>query len=139
MKKEIVDMNLEKIKLLIKEHAWDARITGINCNYFADEVEICHESSEDSVDVVYKFTGCYRVIFEHVKNYDKGGPMKEITLAELFYALQSIEVSSVSENNINFYTCKIDMFPMNVEIWCKDIEVFKNLYSINCTHRRNLL
>ena len=125
--------NLEKIRKLITEYAWDAKINQLNCNHFANQIEVCHDDGKDDrLDIVYSFINCYKVVFEHIKFFDtdlkKNGEIiktKELNVGQIPCHLQEIHVSTTTENNINFYTCKIDMFPMNVEIWCKDIEVFK--------------
>jgi len=103
-------------------HYWDAMVSYLNCNYFADDIDLAF--NDEDLEVVYKFTGCYRSVFDHVKIYDKLRPVKEMTLPQLPYFLQSIEVGSVMEDEITFYTCKINMFPLYLEIWCKNIEVY---------------
>ena len=118
-------MDAEKIQKQMEDfHYWDSRVTQLECSYTADEIELSYDN-EDNGDVVYKFLGCYRAYFDHVKNYDKLRPVKEMTRGQIPYFLQDIEISTITEDGTNFYTCKINMFPMNVEIWCKDIEVFK--------------
>jgi len=118
-------MNPKKIQKIMEDfHYWDARVIKFECKYLADEIELTHENEEFS-NIVYKFIGCYKTYFDHVKNYDKRMPAKEMTRAQIPYFLQDIEVSITEEEGVNFYVCKIDMFPMDVEIWCKDIEVFK--------------
>jgi len=104
-------------------HYWDARVHSLDCNYFADEVEISFYEEEDR-KVIYKFTGCYKSVFDHVKAYDKLRPAREMTRPQIPYSLQDIEVGSIAEDSINFYTCKINMFPLYLEIWCKNIEVY---------------
>jgi len=103
---------------------WDTGVSKLETNYLADEVEIRHED-EETTEIVYKFTGCYRVYFDHVKGYSKGRPVKEMTRGQIPYFMQDVDVSTIIEDEVEFYVCKIDMFPMEVEIWCKDIEVFK--------------
>jgi len=102
-------------------HYWDARVSSVNCNYFADEVDIAFSDGE--AEVIYKFTGCYKSIFDHVKKYDKLRPVREMTLPQIPYSLQDIEVGSIVEDGVSFYTCKVNMFPLYLDIWCKNIEV----------------
>ncbi|MCL2841013.1 MAG: hypothetical protein FWE05_09610 [Defluviitaleaceae bacterium] len=103
---------------------WDARVDFLNCNYFADEIELSF--SIDDLKVIYRFIGCYKSLFDHVKGYDKLKPVREMTIPQLPYFLQDIEINEVIEDNIIFYTCKINMFPLNLEIWCKDIETYSS-------------
>jgi len=102
-------------------HYWDARVSSVNCNYFADEIEIAFSDGE--AEIIYKFIGCYKSIFDHVKAYDKQRPVREMTLSQIPYFLQDIEVGSIVEDEVNLYTCKINMFPLYLEVWCKDIDV----------------
>lgn len=37
------------------------------------------------------------------------------------YFMQNIEISRVLEDGVDFYLCKIEMFPLTVEIMCKEI------------------
>ena len=119
-------MDTKKIQKLIDDfYYWDYPVDRLDCNYFADEVELSYTDDEDNKDVVYHFKGCYKVIFDHIKGYAKIKPVKEMTRGQISCFLQDVEVSITTEDDIDFYICKINMFPMNVEIWCKDIEVFK--------------
>ncbi|KQL34427.1 hypothetical protein [Psychrobacillus sp. FJAT-21963] len=110
----------EKIDSL---HYWDARVVSLECNYFADEVTIEYEDS--FVNVVYKFNGCYKTEFEHDIGHEKDVPVKELTRLQIPYFLHNVDVGSVIFDGIELYICKISMSPMNIEIWCKDIQVQK--------------
>ena len=115
-------MSIREIQELIDSfHYWDARATRLNCNYFVDEIELLYEY-EDS-NVVYKFIGCYKSIFNHDKKYDKLFPVKKMSMSQIPYFLQNVEVGEKVEDGVKFYTCKINMFPLDVEIWCKDIKI----------------
>lgn len=100
---------------------WDARVRYLDCNYLADEIVLAYEF--DELDVVYSFIGCYKSVFDHVKNYDKLRPVKDMTIPQIPYFMQNVEVGNVLEEGVHFFTCKINMFPLYVEIWCKDIEI----------------
>jgi len=115
-------MNRDEMQSKIESyHFWDARVLYLNCCHFADEIELAFY--DDNKEVVYNFLGCYKSLFNHVVNYDKLRPTKEMTVAQVPYFIQEINVDMVVEDSISFYVCKIDMFPLNLEIWCKDIKV----------------
>jgi len=126
-------MDIKKLQGLIDEYYyWDLRVKDLECNYFADEIKLIYDDSE-GCDIIYDFTGCYKSIFDHVKNYDKLRPVKEMVTGQIPYFLQDVEVSEVIEEGIAFCVCKINMFPLYVEIWCKDIKIHKE---INHTHEK---
>ena len=101
----------------------DARVSRLECRSFADEIELAYES--EGQEIVYEFLGCYKSEFDHVKDYDKLRPVKYMSLSQIPYFLQDVEIGTQIENDATFYTCKINMFPLYVEIWCKDIFVIK--------------
>ena len=103
---------------------WDAWVSRLECRYFADEIELAHEY-DDNDEIVYEFSGCYKSEFDHVKNYDKLKPVKDMTPPQMPYYLQNVEIGMQVDGDITFYTCKINMFPLYLEIWCKDISVTK--------------
>ena len=117
-------MPVSEIQELVNSfHYWDARVTHLNCNYFADEIELIY--TNEDVDILYRFTGCYKSLFDHAKAYDKIRPVKEMSISQIPYFLQDVKIGQIEEGDIVFYTCKINMFPLELEIWCKDIEVIK--------------
>ena len=118
-------MFVKQIQELIESfHYGDARITQLDCNYFADEVELVYEH-DDNFNVIYKFTGCYKAVFDHVKAYDKFCPAKDMTIPQIPYFMQDVKIGEIEQDGIKFYTCNINMFPLYLEIWCKDIQVTK--------------
>jgi hypothetical protein len=118
-------MPVEEIQKLIDEYYyWDMRIVRLECNYFADDIELVYDDSEGFY-VIYRFNGCYRSNFDHVKNYDKFCPVREMSIAQLSYFLQDVKIGEIEENGVHFYTCKINMFPLYLEIWCKDIQIVR--------------
>ena len=118
-------MSVKEIQALIDEYYyWDMRVLRLNCNYFADEIELIYDDCEGSY-VIYKFLGCYESHFDHVKTYDKLRPAKEMTIPQIPYSLQDVKVGEKTVEGIGFYTCNINMFPLEVEIWCKDIKITK--------------
>ena len=122
----VTNMTREEMQSKIDSyHFWDARVLYLNCNHFADEIELAF--SEENTKVIYKFVGCYRSVFDHVISYDKLRPTKEMTIAQIPYFIQEIGVDVVVKDCINFYVCKINMFPLSLEVWCKDIEVISSV------------
>ena len=117
-------MSVNKIQELVNSfHYWDSRVTHLNCNYFADEIELAYKC--DEADILYRFVGCYKSLFNHVKAYDKVRPVKEMSISQTPYFLQGVEIGETEEEGVTFYTCRINMFPLDIDIWCKDIEVLK--------------
>ena len=115
-------MLVKEIQKLVDDlHYWDARVTQLNCNYFADEIEISYKYGNNNV--FYRFLGCYKSNFNHVKDYDKLKPIRKMDITQLPYFLQDVEINETSEAGITFYTCRINMFPLDLEIWCKDIKI----------------
>ena len=117
----------EILKTMEELHYWDTRIKTLSCNHFADEIEIIYDfhSDEENYAVKYQFLGCYKSSFEHLMNDDKCMPVKDMTPAQIPYYLQQIDLDEKFVDNVKFYRCKINMFPMDIEIWCKDIIVTK--------------
>jgi hypothetical protein len=118
-------MKVNEIQALIDEYYyWDLRVKSLECNYFADEIKLIYDDSEGN-DVTYNFIGCYKSVFDHVKNYDKFKPVQEMVIGQIPYFLQDVEVSEIVEEEIHFFTCKINMFPLYLDIWCKDIKILR--------------
>jgi hypothetical protein len=119
-------MSVKEMQELVDSyHYWDARVLYFNCNHFADEVELGYKYGE-SVYINYSFLGCYKSVFDHVKGYDKLRPAKEMTLPQIPYFFQDVKIGETKEDGVYFYTCKINMFPLYLEIWCKDIQITKS-------------
>ena len=102
---------------------WDAKVSRLECKYFSDEIELAYEHNND--EIIYGFFGCYKSEFNHVKDYDKLRPVRDMTYPQMPYHLHNVEVGKQTENGINFYTFKINMFPLYLEIWCKNIVIKK--------------
>lgn len=118
-------MSVNKIQALIDEYYyWDFPVTSLECNYFADEIKLVYDDEKGN-DVAYHFLGCYKSTFDHVKNYDKLRPVSEMTSPQIPYFMQDVEVSEITEDERHFLVCKIDMFPLFVEIWCRDMSVLQ--------------
>jgi len=115
-------LNAQEIQQKIDSlHYWDAWVLSLLCDHFADEVTLVYEDSEGNV--TYKFNVCYKTIFEHSISYEKEVPINNLTRAQMPYFLHDVAVEEVELEGRKFYSCKITMPPMTLEVWCKDIEV----------------
>ncbi len=111
-------MNSLEIQKIINETNYiDARVTKLNCDYFADEVTISFE--DDDAEKILLFCECYKVHFNHTEQYKKQKPLKFCGIPQISYFIQDIEVNEVDE----LYEIKINMHPMDIEIKCKSITV----------------
>jgi len=110
--------------LIDKYEYWDARASKVECNHFADEITIAYEYEKGHF-VQYRFTGCYRSVFDHAKNYPKSGPAKDMTTGQIPCFFQDVKVSETTEEGQHFFVCNIDMFPLYIEIWSQDIQVYE--------------
>ena len=110
--------SIEIQKEINKTNYIDARVTKMECNYFADEVNISFDNDEKETNII--FTGCYEVNFKHIKEYAKEKPIKNYTIQQIPYFLQNIDVKEKDD----YYTIKINMYPLYVDIQCKDISIF---------------
>jgi hypothetical protein len=118
-------MNFNEIQNIIDAYDyWDSAVKKLECSYFADEVVLMYDSDEEHC-VTYNFFGCYKSIFDHVKGYDKRIPVKSMEQRQLPYFLQNVKISETELNETHFFVCRINMFPLELEIWCKDIQVTK--------------
>lgn len=118
-------MNAQKIQKLIDEYYyWDSRALELECNYFSDEVILVYEDTKEK-GIKYEFLECYRTLIDHDKTYDKLRKVKDMSFGQIPYFLQDVTVGEVFEGGNTFYTCKINMWPLNVEVWCKKINVYK--------------
>lgn len=110
-------MNSSEIQKTINETNYiDARVTKVNCDYFADEVII---SFENEKDVNILFSGCYKVHFNHIEQYKKAKPLKLYNIPQIPYFIEDIEIKQAQE----LYEIKINMHPLYIEIKCKSITV----------------
>lgn len=118
-------MDAKKIQQIIdSNHYQDSRILKLNANYMFDEVELVHEDTKEESVLLY-FSGCYKVHFDHDNNYDKLKSMKEMSTSQHLYFIQNIKIGEIMVNRNPFYTCKIESWPLDFEIWFKDISISK--------------
>ena len=97
----------------------DARVDRVEANYFADEVFLEYEN------IWYLFSGCYDVHFDHVKSYDKMRPVREMNRAHVPYFLQKVNIEKKTEAGEDFLFCKIEAFPMDIKIMCKEMQILR--------------
>jgi hypothetical protein len=102
-------------------HYWDARVLNLSCNYFGDELSLVYEDPDG--DVIYKFTGCYKIIYTHALEYDKEKPVSEYTKTQIPYFLQDVELEEAEHLGIKYIKCQISLPPLELEILCENIEV----------------
>lgn len=120
---ELIGLKAQDLQNQINElDYWDRRVVNLICNHFADEVIIEYDF-EDGQVVNYTFAGCYKANFDHCLTYDKPIPSKQLTYGQIPYFLQEVVVDETEQEKISFYRCKINMFPLYLEIWCKEITV----------------
>ena len=115
-------MNYKKIQELINNtDYWDSRVEQLECNYFSDRVKLSFKDGDSLVMI--EFEGCYKVVFDHVKSYEKNMAVKHMDFAQIPYFLTNINIKETCEENVDFFVCNITMFPLYVEIWCKEIKI----------------
>jgi hypothetical protein len=102
---------------------WDAPVLKVECGYFADEVTIVY--GDENGNVEYTFRGCYKCVFDHVKEYNKVMRVRDMTYPQIPYFMQDVKVSKSVDDMAQLLVCKINMFPLYIEIWCKDIGVIR--------------
>lgn len=118
-------MSFKDIQKLIDDtDYWDARVESLECNYFSDEITLTFKDSECLI--TYKFKECYRVVFDHIKTYPKGMPVKDMLYAQRPYFLSEVTVGERHDQGTDFLECKIKMFPLDVDIWCKDVAIYQD-------------
>ena len=100
---------------------WDERVMSLECTCFSDEVILTFVNSKGKVQLC--FEQCYSVFFDHEKQYNKNIAVKKMTLLQIPYFLQNIEVTEFCDNGETFFKCTIKMFPLDVRILCKNIVV----------------
>lgn len=119
-------MTTQEIQELIDGyHYEDAEVKAVECNYFADEVHVCYDDENGNL-ISYHFLGCYKSIFDHVKEYDKFIPVRSMIQPQIPYFLQSVQIDETTDENCHFWICRINMWPLQIEIWCKDICIEKS-------------
>ena len=107
---------------LEKSHYWDARVLSLDAQYFGDEVTIVFEDSDGNIKL--SFTGCSKITVT-TNPEDRISPIRKLTIPQIPYFIQDIEVEDILVNNHNLLSCKILMPPMNIEVNCNLINIAK--------------
>ena len=125
---EVINLNKNLVQKTINDlHYWDAAVKNVECNYFADEVTLVQDDEDG--DVTYKFFNCYKVHFNHYMGYEKDKHTKELSFAQIPYFLQDVQVDEIMQEQ-KLYSCKLLLPPLEIIIWCKDIQITKQEKSI---------
>lgn len=112
MKAKQIQAQLEKL------HYWDARVLRFDVQNFCDELTIVFEDSDRNIKLL--FTGCFKIMF-YTNPEDRRNPIKELTISQIPYFIQDIELNDILVNGHNLLNCKILMPPINIEINCSSI------------------
>ncbi len=111
----------ELIKQIEDSYYWDARVKALDCNYFGDEVKLIFE--DEKKDIVFYFTGCYQVKIDHVYEYPKEIPSKELKITQIPYFMQDVEVNEIIVKDNMYYGFEINIYPIQVHIVCKNFNI----------------
>jgi hypothetical protein len=118
---------MESSKQLLKKiedmHYWDARVISLTTDYFGDELVLIYEDTDG--DVVYKFSNCYQVKYNHALDYEKEKPIRDFQKAQLPYFLQNVELAEFLHKGTKYLKCQISMPPLELEIISKELLIFK--------------
>ena len=121
MRKAGIDM-LDEIKKEIEDsYYWDAWVKALDCKYWGDEVTLVFD--DDDADITYHFTECYRVEIAHDPQYPKDIPSKNLTLPQVPYFLQDVEVEEIEMDKTKYLRFRINMFPINLLVMCKKFSI----------------
>ncbi len=109
-------------EMIDKTDYWDVKILDMKASYFGDVIEIYIDDDEETCWKV-SFLSCYKVSYETDANWRTIMHVKDMKKPQLGYYGQDI---SVSRSEIeNFYTVKLDLSIMEMQIECRDIQVDK--------------
>ena len=109
-------------EMIDKTDYWDVEILDMKASYFGDVIEIYIDDDEETCWKV-SFLSCYKVSYETDANWRTIMHVKDMKKPQLGYYGQDI---SVSRSEIeNFYTVKLDLSIMEMQIECRDIQIDK--------------
>ena len=111
------------IKQIENSDYWDSRVRALDCNYFGDEVKLVFEDGNGEKNIMYHFEECYKVKIEHFFEYQKYLPSKKLERGQIPYFLQDVELNEITENDIQYMEFKINMFPIELYIVCKQFNI----------------
>jgi len=107
---------------LEKLHYWDARVLSFDVKYFGDEATLIFEDSDENIKVL--FAGCYNIRVT-TNPQDRRNPIKELTIPQIPYFIQAIQVGDIRTDDLDLLSCKILMPPMAIEVNCNLINIEK--------------
>jgi len=67
--------------------------------------------------------GCYKVKIEHPVEMPKSMPSKDLKIPQIPYFMQDVEVNEITLGDKKLLEFKIDMFPIELYIVCKDFKI----------------
>lgn len=111
----------EIIKKIEESNYWDARIKTLECNYFGDEVKLAFEDNER--DIVYHFEECYKINIDHLFEYPKNIPSRELNDAQIPYFMQDVELNEITIEDKNYMEFRINMHPIKLYVICKKFNI----------------
>ncbi len=120
-------LKIEEIKKRMERYNYsDSRILSLNISNFSHEVKLVHE--DDDGDVIYIFSRCYKVDFNHDLSCAKLEFLDYSNLerAQRPYFIHNIDITAISVNDNEFYQTVIDAWPMTLTIISEDISVYKD-------------
>ncbi len=102
------------IKKIQDSYYWDARVKVLDCNYFGDEVKLVFE--DDETNITYHFEECYKVKIEHAVECPKDRASRELTLTQIPYFMQDVELKETEIGERKYMEFKINMHPIELSI-----------------------
>ncbi|MDE7435441.1 MAG: hypothetical protein K2N01_06440 [Lachnospiraceae bacterium] len=112
----------ELIKKIEDSYYWDARVKSLDCNYFGDEVKLVFE--DDKKDITYHFEECYKVKIEHAIGCPKDRASKELTLAQIPYFIQDVELKEIKIGDKIHMEFQINLHPIELSIVCNKFNIY---------------
>lgn len=117
------NLNAKKILNEIEElHYWDARVLQMESSFFGDEIKIVFEDTDFNVSLI--FMGCSKFSFV-TSIEDRLKPLRELTKTQIPYFIQDVEIIDEQIDGKDILKCNILMPPLNVEIVCNTILIYK--------------
>ena len=111
-------MIAELQKSINDSYYWDARVKLLDCKYFGDEVKLVFEDGQR--DITYHFQECYSIKIEHSFGYPKSNPSQELSLSQIPYFMQDLELREVIIDDKRYLKFMINMFPIELYIVCEN-------------------
>lgn len=116
MKAQEIQQQLESYNYM------DAKVTKIDSKYFGDEVTVVFQNENKEIEM--QFLGCSKISFSTTVE-DREKPLKFVEDKDLNYNIKKIEVTDCIQDKTILLNCTVDVFPLNLEICCNTISVFK--------------